>query len=155
MTVLASGVLLYRPGGGRRSPTLLLLRNREDGRWGFPKGRREAGDIHELETALREVEEETGYAGLVVHPTFRRTVEYVVAAREDHGKPKRVVYFLARAPAEEPRLSPEHDDYCWADGLVARELLDYAKLRDLAQHALASVIGGLADGHDGPGPGAG
>lgn len=138
MTVIASGVLIYRQTSD--GPRLLLLRNRDDGHWGMPKGRRDPEDEHEVATALREVAEETGWTGLALHPSFREVVEYVVGgAGEDQGKSKRVTYFLAEAPAGEPTLSPEHSECTWAGREQLRDLLQYEQLIALARHALTSV----------------
>ena len=135
MTVIASGVLLYRrtPDG----PRLLLLRNRDSAHWGLPKGRRDPEDRHEIDNALREVGEETGWSDIQLHPGFREVVEYVVAGTEDRGKSKRVTYFLAAAPDGEPTLSPEHSEYLWAGRDELRPYLKYEQLVALARHALA------------------
>lgn len=137
MTVLATGIILYRLHAD--GPRLLLLRNRDNGHWGFPKGRREDGDPHEVATALREVAEETGYAGVTLDPDWRREVGYVVRGTADHGRRKRVTYFMAPAPAHEPALSPEHDAHAWADAAEADVLLPFGQLRDLAREALAAA----------------
>ncbi len=139
MTVLASGIILYRPPTPREDPRLLLLRNADNGNWGFPKGRRDPDDAHELVTAFREVREETGYDELDLHPLFRRTIEYRVEGTEDDGRWKRVVYFLACAPAPEPVLSPEHAEHLWADRAALYDLLAFGQLRDLAFHALLAI----------------
>ena len=138
VTVLASGILLYRraPDG----PRLLLLRNRDAGHWGFAKGRRDAEDTHEVSCALREVGEETGYTGLSLHAGFRAELEYLVR-NDGEPYPKRVVYFLAEAPGREPVLSEEHEDHRWADPREADELLNFGQLRDLAQSAFAALAG--------------
>jgi len=84
---------------------VLLLRNRRSGQWGFPKGRRDPEDSHEVSTALREVAEETGYSRLALHPRFRAEIDYIVRQRNEEPFDKRVVYFLAEAPAGDPVLS--------------------------------------------------
>jgi 8-oxo-dGTP pyrophosphatase MutT (NUDIX family) len=139
MTVLASGILLYRPATRVDDARILLLRNRDNGQWGFPKGRRDPDDAHEIVTAIREVREETAYEGLVLHPTFRRSIEYRVEGTEDNGRWKRVAYFLARAPAHEPILSAEHSEFSWSDRQTLYERLAYGQLRDLAFHAILAI----------------
>lgn len=139
MTVLASGILLYRPPSAVDDPRLLLLRNRDNGQWGFPKGRRDPEDAHEIITAVREVHEETSYNGLELHPTFRRCIQYVVEGTEDNGRRKRVVYFLARAPEHDPVISLEHSEFVWADRQLLYDRLAYGQLRDLAFHAILAI----------------
>lgn len=53
------GALVYRTKNGEIE--LLLLKHRFGGHWSFPKGHVEEGES-EVETALREVWEETGLA---------------------------------------------------------------------------------------------
>ena len=136
MTCLAAGILLYRraPEG----PRLLLLRNAHSGQWGFPKGRRDPGDTHEVANAAREIEEETGYADLALDPAFRREIDYLVRA-PDGGYDKRVVYFLAEAPGREPRLSPEHSEALWATPAQAADLLRFGQQQDLARAAFEAA----------------
>lgn len=135
MTTLASGIILYRREG--TDLRLLLLRNRGTGHWGFPKGRRDAADAHEVDTALREVLEETGYEALSLHPAFRVELSYLVRGQQPY--PKRVTYFLAEAPAREPALSEEHDRLHWAAAHEIDGLLQHGQLRDLARAALAAA----------------
>ena len=139
MTSLAAGIILYRRDG--RAIRLLLLRNRDGAHWGFAKGRRAAEDAHEVHTALREVQEETGYTALRLHPGFRRQLEY--EARSPGGEPyaKRVVYFLAEAPPGEPALSGEHDRALWATAEEADSLLRHEQLRELARAACDAAAG--------------
>jgi 8-oxo-dGTP pyrophosphatase MutT (NUDIX family) len=137
MTCLASGIILYRRSGD--GVRLLVLRNRDAGHWGFAKGRRDAGDEHEVRTALREVAEETGFRVERLHAGFRRVLEY--RTRPPVGEPydKRVVYFLAEAPAGEPRLSPEHAEARWAAAAELDALLRHEQLRAVARAALDAL----------------
>ena len=137
MTVLAAGIVLHRPGPD--GPRLLLLRNRDNGHWGLPKGRRDPTDAHEIATALREVLEETGWGGLELHAEFRVQQEYIVQGTSDDGRLKRVVYFLAEAPGEDPTLSEEHESSRWATAAEIDELLAYGKLREVARAAFAAL----------------
>lgn len=135
--VHAAGIILFRRNGDGTS--ILLLRDRQRGQWGLPKGRRDPRDgDSDASTARREVEEETGYADLLLVPGFRAELEYTV---RDDGAPysKRVVYFLGRAPAHDPRLSDEHDELTWATLRDALHLLAYGQMRDLARRAFAAI----------------
>jgi 8-oxo-dGTP pyrophosphatase MutT (NUDIX family) len=138
MTTLASGIILFRREGA--AARLLLLRNRRSGHWGFPKGRRDAADEHEVHTALRELREETGYEAVALHPAFRVELSYLVRGAPA-PYPKRVSYFLAEAPARKPALSEEHDRATWAAPEQAEALLAHAQMRDLARAAFAVVLG--------------
>ncbi len=143
MTTLASGILLYRREGA--DVRLLLLRSRDNGQWGFPKGRRDAGDAHEVHTALRELCEETGYDAVALQPGFRVELAYV--ARDPRNPyPKRVTYFLAEAPAREPTLSEEHDRALWATQDETEELLLHEQLKQLARTAFAAAQAGRQPG---------
>ena len=74
---------------GRRQ--VLMVRHIAGGRWAFPKGHVEAGEI-EAQTALREVLEETGVR-VVLLPEFRFVTQYSPVK----GTMKKVVYFAANA----------------------------------------------------------
>ncbi len=151
MTTLASGIILYRRGetpgqdpdagrpqaSARGAVRLLLLRNAQNGQWGFAKGRRDRADAHEVATALREVREETGYDDLSLHQDFRQVLKYTVRVPGGTSYAKRVVYFLAQAPAVEPRLSQEHDALLWADEADVARRLSYGQLRDLGRAVFA------------------
>jgi len=139
MTCLASGIILYRRDAS--DVQLLVLRNAQHGHWGFAKGRRHAGDDHEVATARREVDEETGFTGLTLHSDFRAELEYVV--RDAEGEyDKRVVYFLAEAPASETKLSREHLEARWISRDAIDGALPYGQLRDLARAAFDAIAEG-------------
>ncbi|MGC9118931.1 MAG: bis(5'-nucleosyl)-tetraphosphatase [Thermoproteus sp.] len=74
------------------------------------RGNVEPGEPPEA-AALREIREETGIEAELI-PGFREEVEYwyVKAGRRVR---KKVIYFLARAPTKEVRLSWEHKGYAW------------------------------------------
>ena len=76
------GVVLFNSG------KVLLLRHssissREGGHWDFPKGHID-GDETEIQTALRELEEETGIAHVNVIDGFRDTITLLF--QEDRSK---------------------------------------------------------------------
>lgn len=57
--ILKAGIIILRPG--LTEPEILLLFRGKHNDWSFPKGHCEAGESFE-ETALREIQEETGLA---------------------------------------------------------------------------------------------
>ena len=84
------GAVVFRKKGAN-PPDVLLIRHRYGGHWSFPKGHVEDGE-NEVQTALREVKEETGLS-IKLSEGFRECVEY-------YPKPnvkKLVVYFLGYA----------------------------------------------------------
>ncbi|MFV0497160.1 MAG: bis(5'-nucleosyl)-tetraphosphatase [Candidatus Fimivivens sp.] len=93
------GALVYRYDDERL--LLLLLRHRHGGHWSFPKGHME-GTETEIETALREVREETGLH-VSLQQGFRHAVEY----QPKPGVKKQVVYFLGKALPNEPAVRQE------------------------------------------------
>jgi bis(5'-nucleosidyl)-tetraphosphatase len=109
--VLSAGVIPVRWEDDRW--LYLLLRAYQY--WDFPKGRAEAGEAP-LETALREVREETG----LVQLDFRWGHEFFETGPYARGKVAR--YYIAETPVADvvmgisPELGrPEHHEFRWMD----------------------------------------
>jgi 8-oxo-dGTP pyrophosphatase MutT (NUDIX family) len=134
--VRAAGVLLYCTSLYDTSiPDATTLTNndaaakrfllmRHSNRWDLPKGHCD-GDESFRETAIREMEEETGIAAhrVTLDPTFRFDLRYPVTYRR-HGDQvfdKHVRYFLGQLDAVDLQTGPpeikvtEHDSYQWFD----------------------------------------
>lgn len=79
----------------------LLIRHLA-GHWDFPKGHVEKDETEE-ETALREVEEETGLKARII-PGFRESLNYLVKGHI----PKEVIYFFGRP--ESGQLTPQVEE---------------------------------------------
>lgn len=94
------GAVLFTEKGGVR--LYLLIRNR-GGNYGFPKGHVE-GRENEIETARREIREETGLRSVKLVDGFRQTNRYVVRSVTH----KEVVLFLARFDSRQP-IHPTHE----------------------------------------------
>jgi 8-oxo-dGTP pyrophosphatase MutT (NUDIX family) len=97
--VEAAGGVVVREG---EQPRVLVLRKVEGktGSWVLPKGKRRRSE-EEIETARREVAEETGLESIVVDTFLAR--EQYLETRKGTCELKRVAYYLMRCPAGEAR----------------------------------------------------
>jgi bis(5'-nucleosidyl)-tetraphosphatase len=103
----SAGAVVFRKAGDRR--LYLLLQNA--GRWDFPKGGVEKGES-ELQTVMREVDEETGLREIRIVPGFRKVIEYFYR-RDGKNIHKQVVYLLASTTEERVKISFEHQGFAW------------------------------------------
>ena len=126
------GAIVYRRFHGNIE--ILLIKHINSGHWSFPKGHVE-GDETELETARREIKEETGL-DVILDQTFRETVSY--SPKRDTQKV--VVYFLALArnydfvPQEE-----EIAEIRWVDIIRATRMLTYENDKTIVNKARAAI----------------
>lgn len=132
----AAGIILWRPVQEERR--YLLLRNRDHGTWGFPKGHREAGES-DIECARREVLEETGLSEYEIDPGFEETMSYPVH-QGDTVYTKTVRYFLARSDQGALALSQEHSEGDWYPYDQALRLLQHEESRNLLSAAETLVM---------------
>jgi bis(5'-nucleosidyl)-tetraphosphatase len=102
----AAGAICYLKDG--KHTLFLILRSSKNGEWGPPKGHASTGES-EVETAARELYEETGVRRARFTPGFREVLHYTV---EKKGKKqdKEVVYFLCELDSDDVKLSHEHNE---------------------------------------------
>ncbi|MHA1238593.1 MAG: bis(5'-nucleosyl)-tetraphosphatase [Candidatus Odinarchaeia archaeon] len=93
------------------------------GHWGFPKGLIEPGE-KEVDTAMREIREETGITDLTFITGFKETIEYYYS-KENKRIHKKVTYLLAETNEKHVTLSFEHTDYGWLEYEDALNTLTY------------------------------
>jgi 8-oxo-dGTP diphosphatase len=124
--VRAAGGVVTRAGAGGESEVLVVHRPRYDD-WSLPKGKAEPGERDE-DTALREVEEETGYR-CTLGPELP-TVRY----EDRRGRQKQVRFWHmtvssdgSSGTGEEPAFVPndEVDERRWISPTAAATLLSY------------------------------
>jgi 8-oxo-dGTP pyrophosphatase MutT (NUDIX family) len=107
----AAGLLILT----RRPPRQFLLLRHAD-RWDLPKGHCDPGES-DLQTALRETQEETGLAPeqIRVDPNFRYELSYPVQYDPPDGErfQKHVVYLLGEVEAPFTPELTEHLSHRW------------------------------------------
>jgi len=109
------------------------------GCWTLPKGKGEP-DETPAQTALREIEEETGIPGRVRGSLG--TVCYRQGEVVDGEAIKEVTYFLVEALPGEARPQPgEVADLCWCRGETALARCDYPGNRGIISRAIARLTG--------------
>jgi 8-oxo-dGTP pyrophosphatase MutT (NUDIX family) len=124
--VRAAGGVVTRLGAGGESEVLVVHRPRYDD-WSLPKGKAEPGERDE-DTALREVEEETGYR-CILGPELP-----MVRYEDRHGRQKQVRFWHMTVHSDpspgtdgEAAFVPndEVDERRWISPTAAATLLSY------------------------------
>jgi 8-oxo-dGTP diphosphatase len=121
--VRAGGGVLWQNGPLGEAEVLVVHRPKNDD-WTFPKGKQDAGETDE-ETALREVEEETGFR-CTLGPELAST-SYI----DRKGRPKAVRYWVMTIESGSFTPSDEVDEIRWVTPAQARWLLSYDRDRDV------------------------
>ena len=121
--IRAAGGIVCRTGASGKTELAIIHRPAYDD-WTLPKGKLRPGE-GELEAALREVEEETGFRCAAEHPAGTST--YV-----DHqGRDKTVRYWTMRPVGGRFHPSHEVDELRWVSLSEADGLLTYRHDRGL------------------------
>ena len=126
------GAIVYRRFHG--NVEILLIKHVNSGHWSFPKGHVE-GNETELETARREIKEETGL-DVILDQTFRETVSY----SPTRDTQKVVVYFLALARNYDyVRQEEEIAEIRWVDITRVPGMLTYENDKTIVAKARAAI----------------
>ncbi|KAL0114398.1 hypothetical protein PUN28_011565 [Cardiocondyla obscurior] len=122
----ACGLVIFRRFQGAVQ-YLLMQTSYGNHHWTPPKGHVDPGET-DMETALRETEEEAGFQprDLKIFEDARHEMTYLVK-----GAPKIVVYWLAELlnPDKPVRLSNEHQAFNWLPLREACDLAEYEEMR--------------------------
>ena len=121
--IRAAGCVVYRPGSDGVE-VLVVHRPRYDD-WDFPKGKREDGES-DLDCAVRETEEETGYRGVIEGELAADTYRV-------RGRDKVVRWFLMRCTDGSFEPNDEVDEVRWCSLDEAHEILSYGHARSLIE----------------------
>lgn len=132
----SAGAVIVRFEKGK--PLYLLLRYEGTGKnpkgyWDFPKGHIEEGE-NELQTAKREIAEETGIKDLTFLRGFRKSIVYFFQKK---GKKifKIVVFYLARTKTKDIKVSFEHLGYQWVPFNEAIQQLEFSNAKQILTQA--------------------
>jgi len=129
------GVIPYRVINGERE--FLLVRHKA-GHWSFPKGHPEDAEDH-IETARRELEEETGIGRAELDETRPFEEQYAFTKRSGKRVRKVVLYFVGQVSAgQSVRLqASEVSDFAWGDAEATRHRLTFDEGRALLDEVVA------------------
>ena len=129
----AAGAICYIKEG--RKTLFLLLRSAKTSEWGPPKGHAQSGET-EIETAVREIYEESGIRRASFTPGFREVLQYQV---EKKGKvrAKEVILFLVKLNNDTVELSSEHTEAHFATLDEVEVLVPHEDLREVFRKAQA------------------
>lgn len=128
------GAIVLSPDNTNRK--VLLIKHENGGHWAFPKGHVEDGET-EVETALREIKEETGL-NTDLSTAFRKSVNYSPAP----DVMKEVVYFIAFAHTETlEKQDAEVTDFAWMPFNEALQAITYDNDKSILQSAIDFIEG--------------
>lgn len=115
------------------SSTKYLLLHYEAGHWDFPKGHQEKNET-EKQTALREINEETGIKKIKFIAGFKENINYFYKKGENIVY-KDVVFYLLQSTTEKVKLSKEHIGYSWLSYDNAYKKITYKNSKELLRKA--------------------
>jgi len=126
------GIVLFNSG------KILILHYSIDeegngGHWDFPKGHVEKNE-EEIETALRELEEETNIKDIKLSDDFRSSIKYNIL-KDSKLIAKEVIFFIGKTKIWDVQLSSEHQHYSWLNYEDALNRLTYDNAKKLLQEA--------------------
>jgi 8-oxo-dGTP pyrophosphatase MutT (NUDIX family) len=130
---LSCGAVIYRKAQGR--VLFLLLKHTNGNHWSLAKGHTEPGET-EVQTALREIDEETGIR-VKLKPGFREAIRYSPAT----GVEKTVVFFLAKAQGKRLKLQKsEILNGVWLELDDALRLITHKDTAEVLRRALKHLL---------------
>ena len=116
----------------------VLLLQYPQGHWGFPKGHYEVEDGVYQQTALRELEEETGISEVRMLADWRMRTFYTFSRK---GRPveKEVFWFIGETDEYDITLSHEHRNFMWLEWDDAENQLNFDQSKEVLREARAHL----------------
>jgi len=132
----SAGAIIFRKDGDKT--LFLLLRYPSSSKspkeyWDLPKGHIERGE-KEIETVMREVEEETGLKDIEFVKGFKEWIKYFFKFKEKNIF-KIVTFYLAETKTQKIKVSFEHIGYKWLPYQEAIEQLTFKNAREILKKA--------------------
>ncbi len=138
---LAAGAVVLQEG----SDEVLLLHEKEEDRWCFPKGHVDPGESLK-EAAVREIREETGLVDIRLEHELLEVSYRFFDPRKGQNVHKTAVYFLARTRERRLRPEPIFDRAEWVDFRSARSRVKFPADRQVLDAVHPEHVNGGSDG---------
>ncbi len=147
----SAGAIIYREEEGKNYYLLLHYAPANEGKrgqWGFAKGHVEEGES-DIQTARREIFEETGIKDLKIISGFKELEKYFFKKSyglEGEAKKKApwvfklVVFFLAETKTKEVKISDEHIGFIWLPINEAIKKTTFKNSKELLKRANDFVV---------------
>lgn len=109
----------------------LIVKSLSNGHWGFPKGHVEPGES-EKDTALREIEEETGLEKVILYENLKMKDSYFLS----DNSLKQVIFFIVKALSFDVNIQlDEIEEFMWCDFDKCINTLDFDNTKDVLKKA--------------------
>jgi len=131
------GIIVYRR---EEAGLQFLLLHYPGGHWDFPKGHVEKRDSSETDTALRELEEETGIKQVRFDTGYKESMYYEFNRGNRERVKKIVIYFLGETSEKMVNISFEHQNFIWLSYEEALARLTYENAKDLIRKAQPYLV---------------
>jgi 8-oxo-dGTP pyrophosphatase MutT (NUDIX family) len=147
----SAGAIIFRKEASKIYYLLLHYAPASEGKrgqWGFAKGHVEEGES-EIQTAKREIFEETGIKDLKIIPGFKELEKYFfrkVYGLEGEARKKApwvfklVVFFLAETKTKNIKISDEHTGFVWLPYEEAIKKTTFKNSKKLLERANEFVL---------------
>ncbi len=114
-----------------------LLLKYPQGHWEFARGHVESGES-DIDTARREIFEETGFKDLNFISSFREISGWKLRSKKDTYK--KAIFFLAETKDKKIELSHEHRKYAWFNFKTALKKITFNQAKEIFKKANSFLI---------------